>query len=282
MKLKKIVLLGIAFLILTAAHSFALVIGEGTLEWNFGSLTPTGYQFQGYNGGYGSFVYWDGNGSSYSVPSGYGLGSQGEYYNSSLYSIGNNQFQATWDSNHTSSFSFSLLSQDHDMEPRIYNQIRAYAFFPNSTEFPNISADYYFKGSADWSIEKPSNFGLGLYASILYYNRATGSIQLYYNTTANAILGISDPAMPYFVMLDENYNLRPTIEIGGTKVLPALSAGSNYDPESGFWILEYSFYGEGWDHYGPNQQQPIPEPASMLLIGSGLIGLAGLRRKFKK
>lgn len=33
--------------------------------------------------------------------------------------------------------------------------------------------------------------------------------------------------------------------------------------------------------YGENNT-PIPEPATMLLLGSGLVGFAGFRRKFKK
>jgi hypothetical protein len=37
-----------------------------------------------------------------------------------------------------------------------------------------------------------------------------------------------------------------------------------------------------WSPYASGKTSPIPEPGTLVLLGFGLISLAGLRRKFKK
>jgi hypothetical protein len=47
-------------------------------------------------------------------------------------------------------------------------------------------------------------------------------------------------------------------------------------------ITAANFYFGTTPDVQPGNPDPVPEPATMLLLGSGMIGLVGLRRKFKK
>ncbi|MFC1823949.1 PEP-CTERM sorting domain-containing protein [Thermodesulfobacteriota bacterium] len=74
----------------------------------------------------------------------------------------------------------------------------------------------------------------------------------------------------------ERFSFPPTF---GLPITTATLQGMSYGALGHLWVGS----ADGLYELGPaTSSTPIPEPTTMLLLGSGLIGLVGFRRKFKK
>ncbi len=91
---------------------------------------------------------------------------------------------------------------------------------------------------------------------------------LFYNNGADGISGANS-------VLNGTYYSNAQIQITGGTVNGALIAPRIFDPSGSVPITINA------DPYDYGDSTEVPEPATMLLLGSGLIGLAGVRKKFK-
>ena len=135
-----------------------------------------------------------------------------------------------------------------------------------------IGSSLFFKNIRNWTTEENH-----LYANLLpgadegvlvgYDNQGGGN---YYGASSNHLLfdwslGTVGQDKTYVFDSDDLDFLKISILDG--------NFGLGFDPDCHYWNDGIELRVE---------TAPVPEPATMLLLGTGLIGLAGFRRKFRK
>jgi hypothetical protein len=132
---------------------------------------------------------------------------------------------------------------------------------------------------AEMKISFYENDGTSGEPSTKFYDSGWLSALTGYNTYT--LSGLSMPAPDTFTWtltwLDDTVWL---VALDTSPIVGTANHLWDFRPSLG-WTMDYSFW-QGSHWYARFDGTPIPEPSTILLIGTGLVGLVGFRKKFKK